>query len=46
MPVGKGPTTNDLNQNWVFINKDSKSKSLTRSHGAEKRNIYGHVRRQ
>jgi hypothetical protein len=46
MQAGKGPTVNGLNQNWVFVNKDSKSKSLTRSDGAEKKNIYGHVRRQ
>ena len=42
--MGKGPTSNILNQQWVFVNKDSKSKSLTRSSGAEKTLIYGHVR--
>lgn len=42
--MAKGPTSNSLNQQWVFVNKDSKSKSLTRSSGAEKTKIYGHVR--
>lgn len=42
--MGCGPTSNTLNQQWVFVNKDSKSKSLSRSSGAEKTKIYGHVR--
>ena len=45
MARGPTPTSNTLNQQFVFINKDAKSKSLTSSHGSEKQTIYGHVRR-
>ncbi|KPI44609.1 uncharacterized protein AB675_8492 [Cyphellophora attinorum] len=43
--MGKGPTKNILNPQFVFVNKDANSKSLTSSEGPEKQTIYGHVRR-
>lgn len=53
MPKGqkgrRGPTKNDLNSPFMFINKDAKdaeSGRLTSSEGIEKQAIYGHVRRQ
>lgn len=45
MGTAKSSTSNSLNRQFVFINKDKSSKSLTNSDGIEKQVIYGHVRR-
>lgn len=42
--MGPRPTANKLNQQFLFINKNLGSEHLTRSSGAEKTKVYGHVR--